>query len=228
MNNEVCYCSTTVIRSYFLKSYSLTCFLQSSSQFPTYVPESYSWKMLSGSETGVMLCLWWLWSQLKTIYSVPLKKEDHKKSANIPIWKKKRKEIKQQFADYHSSWSLQSVFLVSDVCPRSATVTSYYILSLVTIRGREHSKNSGCRLIIATRNTQFSCPLPLVHDLVFCRCTEKTLRRMRKGLLTFFKRKKFSGCGARPKKTTSSVGLWQSQSMVARGIEISWSSFLAV
>lgn len=90
----MCYYSTTMFCFYFLNSFCLTFFHQSMSQFLTYVPENYSCKMLSGLETGVTLCLWEISSQLKTIYSVLLKKgEDHKKSLTFPH-DKKWKEIK--------------------------------------------------------------------------------------------------------------------------------------
>lgn len=188
MKNEACYHSTTMICSYFLNSYSLTCFLQSTSQFPTYVSESCSWKMLSGSDWGHSVAVVVIKSIKNNIVCPTKKGRSFKKSPAFLYEKKERNWI----LVCRLSFQLVSAvcFLVSDVCPRPVTVTSYYVLWLVTIRGREHPSNSGHWLIIATKNTQFLCPLPLVHDLVYCRCTEKTLRRMRKGLLIFFKKKK--------------------------------------
>lgn len=62
---------------------------------------------------------------------------------------------------------LCSLFSISNVCPRPVAVTSHYVLTLVTIRGRDHPRNSGCWLIIATRNPQFTSPLPLGHWFSF-------------------------------------------------------------
>lgn len=107
-------------------------------------------------------------------------------------------------------------FLVSDIFLRPETVKSYCLLSIVTIGYKEHPSNSGHWLIISTRETQISCYLPLVYDLDLCQCTEKTLRRMKKGLHFFKKKKQFLTYGARLKKIMSSVGLWQSHCMVVK------------
>lgn len=101
---------------------------------------------------------------------------------------------------------LCSLFSPFRCCPRPAAVTSHYVLSPVTTRGREHPSHSGCWLIIAPRNTQLLCPPPPARDLSFCRCTEETLGGVSEGSLVFSGMKKCSKCGARPRNQWAERG----------------------